>query len=233
MIVLGIDTATPATAVGLQLADGSLLQARDDPTGGQRPGHSTRLLPLAKALLDQAGLSWGEIERIAVGVGPGTFTGLRIGLATAHGLAQSLGTALVGVSSTRALAHAAVGGRSHAVMSVIDARRGEVFVAMHEGEVELREPQALTPEAARGVAAQANDTKSKKIWLCVGDGAVRYREALQSEGLQIPPDDSPLHRIDARSICVLGEQAPAPGGPVLPDYRRKPDAEVASAGSVA
>ena len=106
MIVLGLDTATPSTVVGLMLSDGNTLQARDDPTGGQRPGHATRLLPLVEALLVESGLAWKQIERIAVGVGPGTFTGLRIGIATARGLSQSLDIPLVGVSSLRALAHA-------------------------------------------------------------------------------------------------------------------------------
>ena len=104
MIVLGLDTATPATVVGLRLADGRTLQARDDPEARQRPGHATRLLPLANDLLVEAHIDWSELERIAVGVGPGTFTGLRIGIATARGLAQSLGVELVGVSSLRALA---------------------------------------------------------------------------------------------------------------------------------
>jgi tRNA threonylcarbamoyladenosine biosynthesis protein TsaB len=109
MIVLGFDTATPATVVGLRLADGTTLQARDDPAAGERPGHTARLLPLAGELLTRAGLRWSELERIAVGVGPGTFTGLRIGVATARGLAQSLGVEVVGVSTLRALAGAALG----------------------------------------------------------------------------------------------------------------------------
>ena len=107
MIVLGLDTATPATVLGLRLADGTVLQARDDPSPGERPGHSTRLLPFAHQLLAEAGLGWDRLERIAIGVGPGTFTGLRIGIATARALAQSLDTELVGISSLRALAHGA------------------------------------------------------------------------------------------------------------------------------
>jgi len=107
VIVLGFDTATQATAVGLRLADGTTLHARDDPAAGAHPGHATRLLTIAGGLLAQAELSWGELERIAVGVGPGRFTGLRVGIATARGLAQSLDAPLVGVSSLRALAFAA------------------------------------------------------------------------------------------------------------------------------
>ena len=101
MIVLGLDTATAATAVALRLADGTVLERRDDPSPGAHPGHATRLLAMAAEVLDDAGVSWGQIERIAVGLGPGTFTGLRVGVATARGLAHSRGIELVGVSSLR------------------------------------------------------------------------------------------------------------------------------------
>jgi tRNA threonylcarbamoyladenosine biosynthesis protein TsaB len=161
MIVLGFDTSTPASAVGLRLADGKTLQARDDPDRNrptQRPGHATRLLPLAASLLERAGLSWRAVERIAVGVGPGGFTGLRIGVASARGLAQSLGVELIGVSSLQALATAALGGggarvdavgpgsdsggspRATGVLAAIDARRGQVFLGAY-----TREPNACVP----------------------------------------------------------------------------------------
>jgi tRNA threonylcarbamoyladenosine biosynthesis protein TsaB len=156
VIVLGFDTATPATAVALRLADGTTLRARHDPDPGERPGHTTRLLPLAAELLARADLPWAALERIAVGVGPGTFTGLRIGVATARGLAQSLETPVVGVSTPRVLAEAALRDASlresasresdvresdvgesdvresdRAVLAVIDARRGEAFAAAY------------------------------------------------------------------------------------------------------
>ena len=110
MIVLGFDTATPSTAVGLRLADGTTVQARDDPGPRERPGHATRLLAMTAELLAQAEVGWRALDRIAVGVGPGRFTGLRIGVATARGLAQSLGIELVGVSSLHALAGQRRGG---------------------------------------------------------------------------------------------------------------------------
>ncbi len=162
MVVLGFDTATPATAVGLRLADGTTLQARDDPPDGQRPGHATRLLPLASELLAQAGMRWGQLERIAVGVGPGTFTGLRIGVATARGLAQSLGVEVAGVSTLRVLAEAALRApdaewpqlqagsgpqvSKRGVLAAVDARRGEAFVAVYAGGKEVAAPRALRPE---------------------------------------------------------------------------------------
>jgi tRNA threonylcarbamoyladenosine biosynthesis protein TsaB len=175
MTVLGFDTSTSATAVAVRLADGRTSEARDDPPTGAHPGHATRLLALSDDLLVAAGVAWSEIDRVAVGIGPGTFTGLRVGVATARGLAQSLSAELVGVSSTRALAFAAFAGGGEGgerregcegdegavgweasgrepgvALAVIDARRGEVFAAAYEfggrGEPsELLAPRALAP----------------------------------------------------------------------------------------
>ncbi len=284
MIVLGFDTATSATVVGLRLADGTTLQARDDPAAGERPGHTTRLLPLASELLAQAGLGWEELERIAVGVGPGTFTGLRIGVATARGLAQALGVEVVGVSTLRVLAETALrvspgpataakgpgnaanthvlcgeadtpheatdspralgaGGPSSAgrgVLAAIDARRGEAFAAAYDAEGELTPPRALAPQALGSILTQVNRSREtlasgehprfdqRRDWLAVGDGAVRYRGHLEALAIAVPADSSPLHRVDAGVLCELALSAPG-GAPeaVLPDYRRRPDAEIA------
>jgi tRNA threonylcarbamoyladenosine biosynthesis protein TsaB len=256
VIVLGLDTSTRATVVGLLLDGGSLLQARDDPEGEERPGHATRLLPLADALLAEGGLVWGDVERIAVGVGPGTFTGLRIGVATARGLAQSLGVELVGVSSLRALAHAAVRGvpdeaaaadgivagdlpsaivageergarASAGLLAAIDARRGEVFAAVYDAGTELIAPAPLSPACLAELRERADMLAGASTWTAVGDGAVRYRSELELAGVVVPEDDSPLHRVDARAICELGLDRDPSDGQVLPDYRRRPDAEIA------
>lgn len=239
MIVLGFDTATAATAVGLRLADGSTLQARDDPAPGAHPGHATRLLELAYTLLAEGGIGWSAVERIAVGAGPGTFTGLRVGVATARGLAQSLDIELVSVSSLRALAEPAGEQAGGAVLAAIDARRGEVFVAGYRASEgppdglgppdELISPRALPPEEVAGVLVAAGAP-----WLAVGDGAVRYREQLESAGATVPGDASPLHRVSAEAICELGARAKVASlqiEEILPDYRRRPDAEIALEGA--
>jgi tRNA threonylcarbamoyladenosine biosynthesis protein TsaB len=240
MIVLGFDTATPSTAVGLRLSDGRTLQARDDPRAGDHPGHATRLLPMAHELLAAAGLGWSAIDRIAVGVGPGTFTGLRVGIATARGLAQALAAELVGVSSLQALALPALtaagepeGDALDGVLAVIDARRGEAFAAAYgrrDGETapaELVPARALAPEdlgVALEAAAGAGDH-----WLAVGDGALRFRPYLERRGVVVPEGASPLHLVSAEAVCELALHAPAalPGEQVLPDYLRRPDAELA------
>ena len=107
-MILGIDTATPSTAVALWSPEGAV-ERRDDPPPGARPSHASRLLELVEEVVD-----WDAVERIAVGVGPGGFTGLRIGIATARALAQARDLPLVGVSSLAALAAGAKGVRPRA-----------------------------------------------------------------------------------------------------------------------
>ncbi len=238
MIVFGLDTATPSTAVGLRLADGSTSHARDDPPAGAHPGHATRLLEMADELLARAGIAWSAVDRIAVGLGPGTFTGLRVGVSTARGLAQSLAGELVGVSSLQALAHAAlapVRTAPSAVLAVIDARRGEAFAAAYlggdpRGPHELTAPAALAPDELPGVLGRAEHTAGGAAgsWLAVGDGALRYRETLESAGISVPSERSPLHQVSAVAVCELGVHA-APVGlhGLVPDYRRRSDAELA------
>jgi tRNA threonylcarbamoyladenosine biosynthesis protein TsaB len=229
MIVLAIDTATPATVIGLRCADGSVLEARDDPRAGERPGHSTRLLPLAAGLLAESGLGWRDVERIAVGVGPGTFTGLRVGVATSHGLAQSSGAELVGVSSLRALALGVDSGSS--VLAAIDARRGEVFVAGYQGEMGLLSPRPVVPAVVPELLAEQGDVFLSGRCMAVGDGAVLYRSEFERSGVSVPDDGSALHRIRAAALCGLGESAAASEAPVLPDYLRRPDAAIALEGA--
>jgi tRNA threonylcarbamoyladenosine biosynthesis protein TsaB len=238
MIVLGFDTATLSTTVGLRMADGSTLQARDDPGPGEHPGHATRLLSMTRGLLADAGIAWTAVDRIAVGLGPGRFTGLRVGVATARGLAQSLSLELAGVSTLRALAEAAATGGTQqpdGVLAVIDARRGEAFAGAYclseTGPAdELAFSRALSPQDLQGVVERAESRwgGAGKRWLAVGDGAVRFRPALEAVGVAVAPDSSPMHLVSAAAICDLGARAEPVGRyeQVVPDYRRRPDAEI-------
>jgi tRNA threonylcarbamoyladenosine biosynthesis protein TsaB len=234
MVVLGFDTATPATAVGLRLASGRSLDARDTPRPGEHPGHATRLLAMAAELLVRAGVGWSALDRIAVGIGPGLFTGLRVGVSTARGLAQSLSLELVGVSSLQALAQAAAEQGHERLLAVVDARRGEAFAAAYAagaGSIsELVTPRALAPAQLEGVVEQAERAgeQSDERWLAVGDGAVRFREQLESAGITVPADSSPLHLIEGAAVCELGASVPPASSceQVLPAYLRRPDAEI-------
>jgi tRNA threonylcarbamoyladenosine biosynthesis protein TsaB len=227
VILLGFDTATSATAVALRLDSGAATEARDDPSLGERPSHTSDLLGLAVGLMDGAAVQWSGLEAIAVGLGPGTFTGLRVGVATARGLAQSLDLPLIGVSSLHALALPALG--ESPVLAVLDARRGEVFLAAYtserDGAQEILEPQARKPEQVPSVlAALAGDPPR-----AFGDGAIRYRAQLESAGALVASDDSPQHLLRATAICELAEQQGAgePLDRILPRYGRRPDAEIA------
>jgi len=220
MIVAGIDTATPATVTGVLLPGGRVVEARDEPEEGSRGAHASRLLVLLERALEEAGVAWEEVDRIAVGVGPGGFTGLRIGIATARALAQARGLPLVPVSSLSALAQGA-GDGAGVVAAVIDARRGEVFAAAWDGAGELVAPAAMAP-AALAERLLALDVPVQ----AVGDGAVRFREELEGAGVAVPVDGSAVHRIAAAPLCRLGAVGePAERDRLLPDYRREPDAK--------
>jgi tRNA threonylcarbamoyladenosine biosynthesis protein TsaB len=214
--ILAFDTATAATTVAL--ADGdSVLERRDDPPAGARPRHTSRLMPLIAESLEEAGWGWDALDRLAVGVGPGTFTGLRIGVATARALAQARRLELVGVSTLESLS---LNSDADNVCAVLDARRGEVFAAAWSDRRRVLEPEAFDPAAlAERLSADA---------LAIGDGAVAFRRVLERSGAVIPDDDSDLHRVTAVNHCRLALLAdPREPDAVRPEYLRLPDAEIA------
>jgi len=230
-MILGFDTATSATAAGVWTPGGPAVERRDDPAPDGRPAHASRLLVLIEEALAAAGAGWNEVERIAVGVGPGGFTGLRLGIATARALAQARNLPLVGVSSLEALAAGAAddarpfvadearwederGVRPLYVVAVIDARRGEVFAAS---------PNRFGPLA---IAPADLAARLEPGSLAIGDGAVRFREELERAGAVVPVDGSELHRVSALHVCRLGaDKPPGDRDALLPDYRREPDAK--------
>jgi tRNA threonylcarbamoyladenosine biosynthesis protein TsaB len=190
MLILAFDTATDVATSAL-VADGEVL--------GERSSRAVTLLEDLDALLRQAGTHTRDVEGLAVGIGPGSFTGVRIGLATARGLALALGVPVAGVSTLDALAAGAPG-----ALPVIDARRREVFVP---GRVLA--PADVEVEAGR---------------LCVGSGALRYREVLETRGAEIPPDGDERHVPRARFHAGLARDFGA-AEEVEPLYLRLPDAD--------
>jgi tRNA threonylcarbamoyladenosine biosynthesis protein TsaB len=234
MIVLGLDTATPATVAAVWSSAGEVAEERrDDPDSRSKPRHTTKLLSLTFQALARAGVGWPEVDRIAVGVGPGTFTGLRIGIATARALAGAREIPLVGVSTLESLALAATAagedfGAPESTIAVIDARRGEVFAAGWRvgcGERladRILLPSALAPEML------ARELDKHPGTLVIGNGAIKFREILEGPGASIPEDESGLHEVSALYHCRLALSAPI-GSPELvrPEYLRLPDAEIA------
>jgi tRNA threonylcarbamoyladenosine biosynthesis protein TsaB len=236
MLILGLDTATRATTAALlDVSAGTVIERRDDPERGQRPRHTTRLLELIVEVLDESGAGFADVDRIAVGVGPGTFTGLRIGVSTARALAAARDVPLIGISTLRSLAHGAASAaaeQDRAVLAVLDARRGEVFAAgwspgdvADPGATPLLTAAAFSPEAL----AQASPAPAAG-WLAVGEGAVEFRAVLERSGNGrdlIPDDGSDLHRVMASDHCRLAMGLPSQNhDDVRPAYLRLPDAEL-------
>jgi tRNA threonylcarbamoyladenosine biosynthesis protein TsaB len=180
------------------------------------------LLALAAEALAAAGVSWADVTRLGVGVGPGTFTGLRIGVATARALAQGLGAEVVAVSTLEALALGArEAGAQGPVAAVLDARRGEAFVAAWDAAgARVLEPSAWRPERLAELPANAPGS-----WLAVGDGAVRFRADLEAADVLVPDDDAAQHRVMAGPLARLAADGPTVDRDgLVPEYVRPPDA---------
>ncbi len=191
MLTLAFDTATSAATAAL-VRDGEVL--------GEAVSRAVRVLEDADGLLRASGAVPDELTAIVVGTGPGSFTGLRMGLAAARGLALGLGVPVAGVSTLDALAAGAPG-----AVPVVDAGRREVFT-LREGE-----PVACSPgEVEPG--------------LCVGDGAVRYRDVLEARGATVPPVEDERHLPRARFHAALAREF-GPADAIEPLYLRIPDAE--------
>lgn len=194
MLILAFDTATEVATSAL-VQDGEIV--------GERVSRAVRILEDIDGLLAEAGLERDAVEGIAVGTGPGSYTGLRIGLVTARALAFALGVPVAGVSTLAALGRGAPDGQP-----LLDGRRNEVF-ALEEGlPVVLRAENLVVRSGAA----------------YVGDGAVRYRSLLEERGAAVPPDGDPVHVPWARHHAALAKRF---GPPELaePIYLRLPDAE--------
>lgn len=231
MNVLGIDTSTAATSACVLRDDGAAFEVEPSPTAlAAAPGHARELMPAITSCLEHAGLAGPRLDAIAVGVGPGTFTGLRIGVATARALAGAWSLELRPVSSLAALAAGAAqtgagpddeAPASRAVLPLIDARRGELFAALFENGVESWRPFAAPPEA---VVARLEEAGLNPF--AAGYGSVRFRDVLEAAGVRVAPDGSRAHVVRGLSICRLaGGVEPAPPEAVVPDYIRPPDAK--------
>jgi tRNA threonylcarbamoyladenosine biosynthesis protein TsaB len=194
VLVLAFDTATDVATTAL---------VRDSDVLGERVSRPVRILQDLDVLLADAGVERSAVEGLVVGTGPGSYTGLRMGLVTARALSFALGVPVAGVSTLRALEHGAPGSRP-----LIDGRRQEVF-ALEKG--------APAVVAAHKLLVERGGTY-------VGDGAVRYRAPLEERGARVPPDDDPVHVPWARHHAALAEDFGA-AELAEPIYLRLPDAE--------
>jgi tRNA threonylcarbamoyladenosine biosynthesis protein TsaB len=224
MVVLGVDTATADAAVGIS-ADGEVVrEVAVEPGPDGRPRHSQVLLPEIERCVEAAG-GWVRVERIAVGVGPGSFTGLRIGVSTARALAQAREIPLAPVGTLTALARG-IGsdpaGQGRMALPVLDARRGEAFAALFAAAgAEVWAPFVAAPGQVAERVAELEEPP-----LAAGDGALRFAAELEAAGATVASPESPTHRVAARQVCALGEAAvEAPPDQIQPLYLRPPDAK--------
>jgi tRNA threonylcarbamoyladenosine biosynthesis protein TsaB len=192
-----------------------------DEKGG--PQHTTALLAELERGVEALG-GWDAVGSLAVGRGPGSFTGLRVGIATARGVAASRALPLAGVSTLDALGSAlAERAPDSPGLALIDARRGELFWALYEPGGRRRwDPGVGPPDALAQRLATLDRTP-----LGAGSGAVRFRQDLANLGVEVPDEEDPVHRVSARHICALagaGDER-GEGRVVEPIYLRAPDAE--------
>ena len=211
MLILALDASTPVTTVALARENGREVLAEISVTAR---GASETLLPAVHAALELAGQDLDTVERVLAGVGPGTFTGIRIAAATARALSAGTGIPLSKNSTLDALAAPA---RSYSgdVLPVLDARRGQVFARRYSEAGPTTGIYCLRPEE---LSVEGGP-------FVVGDGAVRYRGDLSGLG-PIPPDGSPLHTVTAVGHLISADLSPVSPDELVPIYVREPDAEV-------
>ncbi|HEX9824372.1 MAG TPA: tRNA (adenosine(37)-N6)-threonylcarbamoyltransferase complex dimerization subunit type 1 TsaB [Actinomycetota bacterium] len=225
MIVLAIETSTPQSSVALGSERG--VMAEIGVAWGR--SHSEILVPAIGHLLEWAGVERSQIGGIAVGVGPGLFTGLRVGITSARTLAQVLGIPIVAIPSLDVLAYAVRHARQR-IGAVQDAKRGEVFHAFYRavpGGLARETPYAVTPpdRLAADLEATPEDT------LLVGSGALLYRRQLSEADLRIEfasPRDAFPQAAALLELAVPRFQREEYVRPdqVVPLYLRKSDAEI-------
>jgi len=207
MIVLGLDTCLSSCSVAVLDGERVLASAREV----MARGHQERLAPMAQAVMAEAGLGFDQLDRIAVTVGPGSFTGLRVGIAFAKGLALALDKPAVGIGTLEALAAEAEG----LVFPAVDARRGQLYLQAFEDGRALMAPDALGAETA---AARIAELSMGRPFTLVGSGAALLAELMPSARVLA------AEGADARLVARLAAgRAPAP---LKPLYLRAPDAKL-------
>lgn len=225
MKVLGLDTALGACSAAVW-ADGRLVARRFEPMGR---GHAERLFALIGAVCGEADTALSRMDRFAVTIGPGSFTGTRVGVSAARGLGLAARRPVVGVTTFRAVAAAAAEEKraENPIVVLFDARRGEVYAQMFDMSLQpLTGPAVCAAVDLPGLLAAALGGERKPL-LLVGTGI----EPALPHFADWPGVDrsgaAPLP--DAAFVAALGASAEAPCGPPVPLYLRPPDAALAAA----
>jgi tRNA threonylcarbamoyladenosine biosynthesis protein TsaB len=232
MNVLAFDTCLGAVSAAVSRLgpEGEMLREAYEP---RTAGHAERLLPMVAEVMQGAGLAFPELDRIAVTLGPGGFTGVRVGIAAARGLALATGKPVVAATSLAVMAHRAAEMLAHTgellqarqLMVAVDARRGALYVQSFDTRAaELIEAQLLTPlEAARTLGPDGA--------VVVGSGAAAVAAAAGEAGIAVDPRFPDLEP-HARNLALMAGRL-APVSPVRPLYLRLPDARPQEGGTLA
>jgi len=207
MLILGLDTCLSSCSVAV--LDGERVVACAHEVMAR--GHQERLAPMAQAVMAEAGLAFDRLERIGVTVGPGSFTGLRVGIAFAKGLALALGVPTAGIGTLEALAAEAQG----LVFPAIDARRGQLYLQGFDDGRAMMAPDALTVETAMARIAEISNGRPLTL---VGSGAPLLADLTPSATLLA------AEGADARHVARLATNRPP--APLKPLYLRAPDAKL-------
>ncbi len=227
-MILALETATAACSAALCAADGSVVAERLSLDG---PAHSRRLLPYVHEIFAEAEADWADVDTVAVGLGPGAFTGLRIGVATARALAQAGdGVRLAGAPTLAALAGALAGAFAPSpqapaarLVPLVDGRRREVFAAVYEPDAcgGVRLVQGLEVVAAGEMTGWLGALGDVVVG---GDGAALYAELLPGTARRAPGIDAPTAAMVGRAVACGAPGVVWGSGAVLPIYGRAPDA---------
>lgn len=218
MSELAIDTSTAACAVALRVDDEVQMAMPLASRLLEPPAHARELLPAIEHLINDSGTQVADLESIAVGIGPGAFTGLRIGIATARAVATARGVGIKPISSLAALG--AVDDDATTTIAMIDARRNEIFYRLADRD-ELGSPEAVVAVAAS--AAARGPVRA------IGDGAIKLRDQLLEGGVEVPSADDDAHLVDPIAMILLAREVqPVEPEAVLPNYIRPPDAKVST-----
>lgn len=214
MLVLALDTAAHLCSAALYDAERSRVVGHSSEDIGR--GHAERMMAVLDAALDKAGAAYPDIGKIAVSVGPGSFTGIRVGVATARGLALALGVPVVGVTTLEALAGSVDASPAMPVLATIDASRAELYCQLFSAE-------GNGPARALG-AHEAADIVTAHSAAIVGSGAAAIEAVLAEAGAAAPQVLSRARAPDIAVVARLGAKR-APADKPRPFYLRAPDAK--------
>lgn len=226
MNILALDTATTGCSVAW-LSAGQLVAGEE---AVMARGHAEALAPMIERVVAASGRALSALDRLAVTIGPGHFTGLRVGLATARGLALALARPLVGITTLDAIAADALAAarlsEDERLVVAIDSKRADAYVQIFDGQgVALDSPQALRPEEAAGQPALAGGSRLK-VWLA-GDGAPAVGAALRRRGIEVEAIAGVL-RPRAIMVAKLAAAASLPDRAPLPFYLHPVEARPAA-----